>query len=503
MKKKSISIIYIFIVFCMVLSACLLVACEKQEIPQSAKIYTEHDSIRIDRASEQFNVLTGVTAICNDNDITDQIVVECSDKSVIIENGIAEFQRCGDYEFSYSLNAEKYIAECVTVTVSVRNVYSVYLTNATLPPLYCALDMASNNYKFIWFNDRGTVDTSVYGERAVCSTWLGYTDEFNISCDKFYELYQNDPYSYFRLFIPDARNQILLKTVIENEIPRERYEVKYLSDGSMSYTLSFPYRDENAFDAWQTNVEIYDKMIELAKNDNELSFNGVTLDDSYDAYELHAAYIRAAQQDNAEWWGAFPETLVSLDTKVNAEIEKAHLIKKLPENMWADLSDEQKRNFLDSVSFDKESFDQTYFAKSGKYLIVTGTNPYTGSFTAVEFLNVLDKIVTDYPNYNILFKPHPASVPTPPGFNQSDGVYEYMVEHDIAILPGRLPMEVISWVYGDALIGGFDSSLYMSVPGKNVAFFIAENSESLSVVTKTLYDSGMFDNIKFYWGDEV
>ena len=218
---------------------------------------------------------------------------------------------------------------------------------------------------------------------------------------------------------------------------------------------------------------------------------------------MHAAYIRAAQQDNAEWWGAFPETLVSLDTKVNAEIEKAHLIKKLPENMWADLSDEQKRNFLDSVSFDKESFDQTYFAKSGKYLIVTGTNPYTGSFTAVEFLNVLDKIVTDYPNYNILFKPHPASVPTPPGFNQSDGVYEYMVEHDIAILPGRLPMEVISWVYGDALIGGFDSSLYMSVPGKNVAFFIAENSESLSVVTKTLYDSGMFDNIKFYWGDEV
>lgn len=176
MKKKSISIIYIFIVFCMVLSACLLVACEKQEIPQSAKIYTEHDSIRIDRASEQFNVLTGVTAICNDNDITDQIVVECSDKSVIIENGIAEFQRCGDYEFSYSLNAEKYIAECVTVTVSVRNVYSVYLTNATLPPLYCALDMASNNYKFIWFNDSFPRDFGKLGYKSKCGNREGAFD---------------------------------------------------------------------------------------------------------------------------------------------------------------------------------------------------------------------------------------------------------------------------------------------------------------------------------------
>lgn len=499
MKNKS-KLLAIITVIC--LPVCnLFVGCNNN-VPS---IQIESDTIRIDKSTENMRVFDGITATDNKGvDISDKLTVECVGGGMrFIDKETVVFDDCGDYTLSYEVDLGFGKIATASRTVEVRNIYSVYLTNATLPPLYCALDMASNNYKFIWFNDRGTVDTSVYGERAVCSTWLGYTDEFNISCDKFYELYQNDPYSYFRLFFPDARNQMLLKTVIKNEIQRERYEVKYLSDGSMSYTLSFPYRDEKAFDAWQTNVEIYDKMIELAGNGSELSFNGVTLEDSYGAYELHAAYIRAAQQDNAEWWGAFPETLVSSDTKVNAEIEKAHLIKKLPENMWADLSDEQKRNFLISVSFDKESFDQTYFAESGKYLIVTGTNPYTGSFAATEFLNVLDDIVADYPNYNILFKPHPASVPTPPESDQSDGVYEYMVEHDIAILPGRLPMEVISWVYGDTLIGGFDSSLYMSVPGKNVAFFIAENSESLSVVTKTLYDSGMFDDIKFYWVDKA
>ncbi len=62
-------------------------------------------------------------------------------------------------------------------------------------------------------------------------------------------------------------------------------------------------------------------------------------------------------------------------------------------------------------------------------------------------------------------------------------------------------MEVISWVYGDALIGGFDSSLFMSVPQGNTAFFIAKDASKLSAVSKLLYESGAFGDVAFYWSE--
>ncbi len=72
-------------------------------------------------------------------------------------------------------------------------------------------------------------------------------------------------------------------------------------------------------------------------------------------------------------------------------------------------------------------------------------------------------------------------------------------ENGIKIMPGRLPMEVITWVYSDVKLGGFDSSLFMAVPQGNTEFFIAESPSALSNLTKQLYESGAFGTPKFYW----
>ncbi|MCH5160767.1 MAG: hypothetical protein J1G04_01935 [Clostridiales bacterium] len=450
--------------------------------------------VRIDRATESITVMDGITAVDgNGKDITDKVKVECSDMS--LNDGVATFTECGDYTLTYSVEDDYGKKATAEKTVAVRNIYSVYLTNATVPPLYGALDLASNEYPFIFFNDRLTVNVDCYGDRAL-GKYGGEQADYDNAIQKFLELYNQDSDGYFRLFIPDARNQMLLKTVVWNDISETRYDVKYLSDGSMSYSISFPYRDDDAYQTWQNNVEIYEAMYRLAQNKQPLSYNDVTLGDYFLSYELHNMYIYAASKPNAEFWGAFPEALVSSDERVQAEVNKANLIKKQPDVMYNALTEEQKSKFLQSVSFDKATFDAQYFNKDGNYLIVTGTNPVTGTVTEDQFLEIFTSICNDYPSYNVLFKPHPASIPSESDF---DKVYNFMNEHNIKILPGRLPMEVISWTYNDVLLGGFDSSLYMAVPQGNTVFFIAENKDMLTELSRQLYESGVFGDVKFYW----
>lgn len=499
MKKNLKKFVYLSVtVFVFVLLICFVfTGCDKDKAPKKPPIIeVDANYVRIDIATESYDIIGNVKAYDGyGKDISDRIKV-AHGEGIIINEGKAIFAGGGgDYIFRYSIEDGGQAADA-EVTVNARNIYSVYLTNATLPPLYCALDMAQNNYKFIFYNDReGTVDISAYGNRAQ-GTYPGSQEGYDSAVKKFYSIYENDAFAYFRMFFPDARNQMLLKVLVQKGIDENRYEVKYLSDGSMSYSTSFPYRDNNAYEVWQKNIDIYNNMYNLAENNEELVYNDVTLGNDLWAYELHNAYIVAAQKSNAEFWGAFPETLQSSDERVQLEIEKAHLIKKQPEEMYNALTSKQKEKFLISVSFNKSVFDENYFSDDGKYLVITGTNPVTGTFNSIEFLSILESICNDYRGYNILFKPHPAAIPTQTNYFE---VYEYMINSGIKILPGRLPMEVISWVYSDVLIGGFDSSLYMAVPQGNTTFFIAQDKSYLSPVSLLLYESGIFGDINFYW----
>lgn len=494
-KRNLIVAVSLLFGIILVFNILALAGCSKA--PKTAPTLTVvEENVRVDLESENYDIYKNVTAKDgNGKDINDRIQVKFAE-NVVVNDGKASFATTGDYKFEYSVDDGYGKTAVAEVNVAVRNIYSVYLTNATMPPFYCALDMAENGYKFIYFNDRtGTVDVTVYGER-VLGNYKESQADYDAALGVFYNLYEEDGQSYFRIFMPDARNQNLIKYIVAKDIAEDRYEIKYLSDGAMSYNMAFPYRGDDAYEKWQTNSDIYNNFYNLAKENKELIYNGLTLGGDYLSYELHNAYILAAQKSNAEFWGAFPETLQSPDARVQAEIDKAHLIKKQPEVMYQNLTNEQQQLFLRSVSFDKAEFDRTYFNREGKYLIITGTNPVTGSFDSDSFIGLIDEIRNDYSGYNILFKPHPSSIPSETVFPE---VYNYMTENEITILPGRLPMEVISWLYSDALIGGFDSSLYMSVPQGNTTFFIAENKNKLSAVSLMLYETGAFGDVDFYW----
>ena len=100
-------------------------------------------------------------------------------------------------------------------------------------------------------------------------------------------------------------------------------------------------------------------------------------------------------------------------------------------------------------------------------------------------------IIDSYGNeYIILYKPHPRAIPT-------QEQEEFFNSLDIKVLPGRLPMEAISFVYPNLKLGGFGSSLYLSVDKGKTLFFIANNKQELVSPLDELYDS-LFSDAKFY-----
>ena len=508
MKAKFTSLLLVLCV--MTLCAC------GGELPEDhvAPVLNGLDTVRIDRETETFNVLDGVTAIDkddqgNESNLSDSIKV-IAPAGVNVNDGIAEFRQAGDYIFTYYVKDDKGNDAVVNRKVEVRNIYNCYWMSATLPVLYCALDMVANDYKsMLVFTRKDTLNIDeMDDERFILKVNGAGQEDLHEAWRMVGRIAYEDEYSYFRVFLTDIYSQSEMFSFMRYKIPASRYEVKLVSDGSATYGgVGFPYRADGSYTRWAGDFKFYNNVIDKALKgefgtDPETGLATITHDSyvvtsGYTEWPLNRMGIMAAQRDNVEMWCAYPETLRSDDALVQAEIDKAHMPKMAPNVMYDRLTDVQKQKFLKLCNFDKETFDKEYFDKDGEYLIITGTNPFTSNnFTDAEFADLLEKIIADYDGYNILYKPHPSAVE--PG-DDLPLVKSVLQNNDVKILPGRLPMEVITWVYGDAKIGGFDSSLFMSVPQGNTCFFIAPNANSLSQVSKWLYDEGSFGQPTFYW----
>ena len=157
---------------CAVLPLCALAACADDKAPKAdPTLELDGSFARIDMRTDVVSAHEGVKALDgNGKDITDRIKlsVDGDGENYSIADGAVAFSACGDYTVRYTVDDGYGKTAVAEKSVQVRNIYSVYLTNATLPPLYGALDMAATEYKFIYFNDReGTVDVSCYGDRVV------------------------------------------------------------------------------------------------------------------------------------------------------------------------------------------------------------------------------------------------------------------------------------------------------------------------------------------------
>ena len=296
------------------------------------------DTVRIDFETECFYVNAGIRVtdkndIGDEFDLSDRVQVVLPPEVAVSEDGYAQFPGAGDYTFIYYVKDDAENLTVVTRKVEVRNIYNLYWESATLPVLYCALDMVTNNYKsMLVFSRTDTIDIEALDEDRFLYVANGCSDKTELlECQAMTaRIAQYDPYSYFRLFVCDASNQMDFFTFAIYGIPEERYEVKLVSDGSWTYNSAFPYREDGSFEKWERNKEIYYGLLGNALN-GKYTVNGETYTLTYDGFsiinnlysnkDMFEMEVIAAQRDNVELWSAYPETLTSKDAKVQAEIE--------------------------------------------------------------------------------------------------------------------------------------------------------------------------------------
>lgn len=103
----------------------------------------------------------------------------------------------------------------------------------------------------------------------------------------------------------------------------------------------------------------------------------------------------------------------------------------------------------------------------------------------------MKQVKVDYgEEYTLLYKPHPSALP-------NDEQQSFLNSLDIKVLPGKMPMEAIMFVYPNIKLGGFASSLYLSAEKGQTLFFFAKESSELVSPLDVLY-ADLFSNAKFY-----
>lgn len=368
--------------------------------------------------------------------------------------------------------------------------YDIIATNVTLPTLYAGLNLASSdNESFVWFGRAGTLseDALKSNTKITLSKYIGDANKLMVNVveeikEYCYNAMKKDSNAKFRLYIDDLRYWIEMMSLAEMGLQDDRYEVYYISDGTLSYVMNYSYTD-GTIDDYNNAVKSRETMMDKVRSNAYAS----DITNSYIDENLYKDFIIVgAHRDNIYYWAQYPEYITAKDSRVQ-EIFYESIDKKLPELMYKSLTEAQKKYFLSLINFDKEAFDAEYFNADNEkpYLIVTGTNPYNEeTYRYIEIVS--QKYGTEY---NIVFKPHPSAIPQGEDLAKLDAL-------NIKVLPGRLPMEALLWVYPEYKVGGYNSSLYMSAPKGNTLFFFTEGKETLISPLKELYDA-LFSNAEF------
>lgn len=264
------------------------------------------------------------------------------------------------------------------------------------------------------------------------------------------------------------------------------------SCGTVDYVVNYSFLEENTIKAFNLKNNNFQDALNKARSNQCTEDNSLEYLKEVGKQYCDRDYVLInSLRENVDYYLQFPELIEFKDKKVEKKLKKANMHKIDAKQQYNDLTDEQKNMFFKIVNLDKNTFDKEYFTSDNeKYLIITGTTPINGRYLKGIYQRMLKKVVEEYKNeYTIFYKPHPRAIPE--GKDE-----EYLKELGIKILPGKMPMEAILFVYDNIKLGGFASSLYMSANKGDTLFFFANNKEELVEPINILYDK-LFNEAKF------
>lgn len=391
-----------------------------------------------------------------------------------------------------------------------ENIYRIYVVSETLQTLLANLDISSNiNQKgFLWTARTSTINMDKLKENVpniVLSKFNGSTDgnEFKLriipEIKKYIkEVLQEDSKACFELYMEEDKFYLELELFGKIGLDDNRYNVIMYTNGTLGYVREYEMTEEDVYDRFCVERKEYMNIVEKIKN-NTLETNdfpGSYLVDKTstvfkDQMNLDYMYI-STLRNNIKLLMQYPEMIVFKDQNVAKEMQNANIEKIMVQDEFKLLEDDEKEIFFSNIDLKKDELDKNYFTdKNKEYLVITGTTPFYGEYSKTDFERIMKKVSEDYgKKYVLLYKPHPRELPT----KEQE---KFLNKLGVKVLPGKLPMEAISFVYSTLKLGGFDSSLYLSVDQGKTLFFFAKDKTELWSPLDVLYDN-MFIGAKFY-----
>lgn len=384
--------------------------------------------------------------------------------------------------------------------------YNIFILKETLPTLLASFDMVKEKdvSSYVWYDRNDTLNVDYIKEMftdVTISKYIGQEDSNNkqFSEDLLPEIREfikdktsKDENAHFNVYVTAEYYWMGLIAVEGVGLPDERVHTTMYSCGTNDYVNNYDITKNDIYEEFLKEKEKFNILVDKIKSNLYEETEEFDYLKRATGQELNVNLsMLNALRDNVTYYLQYPEILTSSDSKVKEEMDNANIEKIVIKEQFDNLSEEQKQNFLKCANLDKEKFDEKYFNTQDKdYLIITGTKPYYGGYTQEEFENVIQQIVNKYEQqYKILYKPHPMAIP-------DEEQQKYLNNLNIEVLPGRMPLEAITFVYDNLKLGGFASSLYMNIDKGSTLFFISKSKDDLVAPLNTLYED-LFSEAEF------
>lgn len=406
---------------------------------------------------------------------------------------------------------------------------NVILTFATLPNLYGATIAIESDYPSYFYYYLDTFDKSkfpdkVYIPKGVGTYIDGSTEEYFINTIK--KHIKRNPNSKIHFYVDDARSFYTISILKKAGGNASNSTITFLPDGTLSYNDEFKTRyseSENvAYSRYQQDLKNYLNWSIL----NNVSDDTDTLNPSWKTNNFIAyAQVLSDPNHRTTYYLQHPDLLESSSEQLNflvkqsidyGKVYNTGIVEKHPKDFIVAMTEDENTFYKNVVKLGN-TYDEIFNRTDEKKVLI-----FSGASAAQEggidtgnanFEKVANKIVEKYGSeYAIYYKPHPRWDPKDSSTIKNEEAKNYLAQKsftlkngekgtraefldDIGIesLPGSLPLETIIYTYGDKLnIGGYNSSLYMSVKKPQLKFFVTNNPQSLSSPLPEMINKGIF-----------
>lgn len=345
--------------------------------------------------------------------------------------------------------------------------YYFSATFGTMPTLYAGIYLLGyNKPSYMFFEREGTFDPAKLPANITHVPYYlaGQEKMRTYMKENILSINRENPTAVFGLLVDDLRSRVGYDWFVAQGIDSSRVKVTMITDGTATYNQFFERfsKEPEATKNWNTIVSDVEK---LNWNHSDKYPESRALPE----FESWGWAYYMSTMPNYRLVLQHPTLLETTSEYIKEQSASMKLEGVTPYELLSALPDETKTRFYEMAKFDYDHFAGLFDASPKSNLIIIGTN---GADALQK--TYTQKIYEKYgATHDIFFKPHPSDL--------SSANYEELYR-GLKLLPGKMPFEIFIWALNDKIdiVGGFESTVFITVPPEKVKFFFAPNAANLT-----------------------